>query len=216
MALGLSTVGDGGGSQRRGTGSAGQAAPRRRADAERSIASILDAAAVCLVRQPPASMADVAREAGVGRVTLYAHFASREALLEAVLERAIGRAAAVLDDARPDEGPADAALGRMLRSSWTILDQHRQLFEVAQRELGPTRLRQHHDRAMVGVHRLLARGRDEGVFRTDVPLEWLVTTVYTLLHAAAEDVNRGRLSTDDAGRILQATLMSALAVPRCR
>jgi AcrR family transcriptional regulator len=238
MALGLSTVTEGDGSARRGTGNARQTAPRRgtgddrqaaprrgtgadrqtaprrRADAERSIAAILDAATDCLVSQPPASMADVAREAGVGRVTLYAHFPSREALLEAVLDRAIGRATAAMDGARPDDGPADAALGRLLRTSWAILDQHRRLFEVAQRELGPTRLRAHHDRAMVVVQRILSRGRDDGVFRADLPLDWLVTTVYTLLHAAAEDVNRGRLSPADAGPVLEATLRSALAVPR--
>ncbi len=59
---------------------------RRRADAERSIASIVDAATECLGRRPDASMTEVAAAAGVGRATLYAHFRSRAALLEAAFD----------------------------------------------------------------------------------------------------------------------------------
>jgi AcrR family transcriptional regulator len=186
---------------------------RRRADAERSIAAILDAAATSLSAQPQISMAELARVAGVGRVTLYAHFPSREAVLEAVLERAITQAGAVLEESRPEEGPADEALRRLLRSSWQVLDRHRRLFEVAQRELGPVRLREYHDPAIDRIDKLIARGRRDGVFRTDLPPRWLVTTVYTLLHAAAEDVNAERLPQQDAGRVLEATLLAALAPP---
>jgi hypothetical protein len=44
-------------------------------------------------------------------------------------------------------------------------------------------------------------------------LSWLVTTVYTPLHAAAEDVNADRLPQEDAGHVLEATLMPAPAPP---
>ncbi len=184
--------------------------PRRRADAERSIAAILDAAETALGTQPHLSMAELARIAGVGRVTLYAHFPSREAVLEAVLDRTIGRASAAIEESKPEDGPADDALRRLLRSSWQALDRHRRLFEVAQRELGPTRLREHHDPALRRIKALVTRGRGEGVFRTDLPLNWQVTTIYTLLHAAAEDVNTGRLAQGSAARVLETTLLSAL------
>nr|WP_166639862.1 TetR family transcriptional regulator [Amycolatopsis sp. SID8362] len=173
----------------------------------------MDAAATSLGTQPQISMAELARTAGVGRVTLYAHFPSREAVLEAVLERTIAEAGVVLEESKPEDGPADEALRRLLRSSWQALDRHRRLFEVAQRELGPARLREFHDPAIDRIDKLVARGRQDGVFRTDLPLSWLVTTVYTLLHAAAEDVNAGRLPHEDAGNVLEATLMSAFAPP---
>lgn len=185
-------------------------APRRRSDAERNITAIIEAALDCFTEQPHPSMATIARAAGVGRVTLYAHFPSREVLLEAVLDHAITQSGAVIDAAAPDDGPAADAFVRVLRSSWQVLDRHRRLFEIAQRELGPVRLRRHHDPAMSHVQQLIARGQDEGIFRTDLPMSWLVTTVYSLLHAAAEDVNKGHLQPTAAAEVLEATLMPAL------
>ena len=68
--------------------------PRRRADAERNHAAIVEAALALFAERPEATMAEVAASAGVGRVTLYAHFPSRHALLEAVVDRAIAETVA--------------------------------------------------------------------------------------------------------------------------
>ena len=80
------------------------ARPRRRADAERSIARILDAAVDALGEDQDASMSEIARRAGVVRATIYVHFPTREALLEAVTERALAEVAAVIAAAEPERG----------------------------------------------------------------------------------------------------------------
>lgn len=54
---------------------------RRRADAERSNAAILDAAAGVLAQRPQASIEEIAKAAGISRQTVYAHFPAREVLL---------------------------------------------------------------------------------------------------------------------------------------
>ena len=67
-----------------------------RADALRNRAAILDVAAEVLAADPGASLAEVASRAGLGRATLYRHFASRDALLAAIREEVLARAGAAL------------------------------------------------------------------------------------------------------------------------
>src|SRR6058998_2735947 len=87
---------------------------RRRADAERSIASITNAALEALAGDPDVSMAEIARRAGVVRATIYMHFPTREALLDAVMEHATGRVAEAIRQAEPDHGEPREALERVI------------------------------------------------------------------------------------------------------
>jgi AcrR family transcriptional regulator len=156
-------------------------------------------------------MTEIARSAGVGRVTLYGHFPSREALLETLFERILQRSNATLEAVDVDSGPADEALVRLVGSSWRIIDEHRSLLAAALEHLGPDWVRDPHADAMARVERLIARGQADGVFATDVPLDWLVTIFYTLMHAAAEETDRGHLTPDTAPQVLTNTLLGALA-----
>ena len=97
---------------------------KRRADAERSIAAILDAAVRTLPDHPDAGMGEIARAAGVSRQTVYAHFASREALLSAVAERALEQTLAAIDAAEPERGDAREALDRLVRAWWESVARH--------------------------------------------------------------------------------------------
>lgn len=184
---------------------------RRRADAERNIAAILDAATRLLSTDPDASTADIAQAAGVGRVTLYGHFPSRQSLVEAVLEHTITVAGATIDDRELRGLPAPEALARLVRSSWEILDRHGRLYSAAARALPPELIRAHHDPVLVRIENLIDRGRHDGDFRTDLPVSWLVATFYSTLHSAAQEAGAGRLP--DPAQVLTATLLSLLLPP---
>src|SRR5262245_32382723 len=186
---------------------------RRRADAERSIAAIVDAAFSCLSEDADVSMSAIARAAGVGRVTLYAHFPTRQALLRAVLRHAVAKAAAALDTAAPDDGDAREALARLVGTGWQVLDRCQRLATAAARDLPSAPMREVQDLVLDRVERLITRGQEEGAFRADVPSSWLVTTIYGLMHAAAQEVDAGRLSSSDASRVLETTLLSAIERP---
>src|SRR6476469_9654410 len=107
-----------------------QEPPRRRADAERSIARILDAAVDALAADPDASMAEIARRAGVVRATIYVHYPTREALLEAVTRRAISEVTEVIEAAEPDRGDAGEALQRVVESAWRTLGRYHALVAI--------------------------------------------------------------------------------------
>jgi TetR/AcrR family transcriptional regulator, mexCD-oprJ operon repressor len=184
----------------------------RRADARRNIASILDAAVVCLVQNPDASVAEIAQTAGVGRVTLYGHFRTRADLVEAVLTRTLEEADTALDST-DTKGDPQQALTRLVGASWQIVYQFRSVLQAAQHELPAERIRAVHDRILRRVQTLIDRGQRAGVFRDDLPKRWLVTTAFSLIHAAAEDSAAGRLNADDAPRVIAATLLAALTAP---
>jgi AcrR family transcriptional regulator len=187
--------------------------PRRRADAERNSETILAATRGLLALGTLPSMSEVAAASDIGRVTLYKHFATRELLVEAVVRRAITDTDAALSELALDTGPVEDALERMVQTSWPILDRHRKIRLVALNALGHEALRDHHDAAFRHVDQLIARGQDTGYFRSDLPRDWLVAVFYAVVHAAADEVDAGRLSSDAAADTLTATLLATLRPP---
>ena len=88
-----------------------QAAPRRRADAERNISALLDAAAVVFVRSGvEAPVRDIAAEAGVGVGTIYRHFPTRADLVVAVYRHQVEALAQAGPERLAADGGSYAAL----------------------------------------------------------------------------------------------------------
>src|SRR5215212_6255526 len=140
-----------------------EVAPKR-ADARRNIAAILDAATVCLARDPDSSVNDIAAAAGVGRVTLYGHFESRAALVSQVVSRAIAQSEETLS-AVDISGDAHEALGRLLEASWEVTERFGALVVAAEGAVPADELREAHARPARRVRRLIKRGRSSGIFR---------------------------------------------------
>ena len=187
----------------------------RRATAERNVEAILDAAESLLADGEATSIAAVAGRAGVSRVTVYAHFASREAILQAVVVRAVQRAAAAFDAAAAGAPTATEALERALAESWRTLGRHTSIAQAAAAQLSTDTLRETHESAHGHVRALVERGRADGEFRTDVPVEWLVSVFHALLHSAGDDVRADRLGEDEAHHALLTTIRAAfLTAPR--
>ena len=183
--------------------------PRRRADAERSIARIVSAARAELSRDPDATVEDIAKAAGVGRMTLYGHFRTRAELVEAAMTEALTAGEDILG--RVDlGGDAREAMTRLLASSWMLVAESSALLAAAQNVLPPGRVRDMHADAADRVENLIRRGQDQGAFRTDLPITWLVNAVQYILHGAAEEIRVGRLESADGTHIVTATVLSIL------
>lgn len=171
---------------------------RRRADAERSSAAILDAAIRLLGERGEASMDDIAEAAGVTRQTVYAHYSSREVLLRAVLDRATESALAALDAAELDRDSAPEALLRFLDASW-------QSFELFSLPLGrrdaapsPEEDEARHAPVLERLLRLVRRGQEAGDFDADASPTWLLAATVALGHTAAEQVAAGTMTPPEA------------------
>ncbi|MFF0477621.1 TetR/AcrR family transcriptional regulator [Streptomyces sp. NPDC004284] len=193
--------------------SAGTPGRRLRADAERSRAAILDAATSLLSEQPDAGLAAVATRAGVTRQTVYAHFASREDLVGAVIDRVTQEAMAAMDAAELDAGPASAAVLRLLDIGWQTFERHTALLRAATptaAEHGGDRAGADHEPVTDRLLRLIERGQRAGEFDPDQSPAWLVAATIALGHAAGEEAAAGRVPRDEAAASLRTSVLRAL------
>ncbi|WP_440073862.1 TetR/AcrR family transcriptional regulator [Streptosporangium sp. OZ121] len=186
------------------------AGPRRRADAERSIARIVSAARKLLSSDPDASVDDIAKAAGVGRMTLYGHFRTRAELVEAALVDALRAGEEALSSVDLT-GDARDALARLLDSSWALVAESMALSSAAQKALPAGRVRELHAAPARRVEELIRRGQDDGAFRTDLPISWLINVLHYILKGAAEESRAGRMETSETARVVIATAQAILA-----
>jgi TetR/AcrR family transcriptional regulator, mexCD-oprJ operon repressor len=185
----------------------------RRADAQRNAEKILDAAVARLGRNPEASVSEIAQAAGVGRVTLYGHFSSREALVEAALTRVLDEGDTVLGSLDLTGDPREA-LRTLIESGWLLMAEASAVLEAAQATLPPGRIQELHAKPAQRVEALIRRGQSENAFRADLPATWLTSVLHHVMKGAATDVSSGRLDKADAPRFISETVLSAYGRPR--
>lgn len=183
-----------------------------RSDSLRNREAILDAAAECLTSNPSASLADIAQAAGVGRVTLYGHFASRTELLTALLHQGMGRVDAELASVDLSGTPWEA-MDALVTSSWQLVYQLNALRGVFERELPDQAMHGSHQDPRARFQHLLARGREDGSFRSDQSIEWQTACYFAILHGAAAEIREGRLAERDVAQLLPQTLRLLLEAP---
>ena len=185
-----------------------------RADANRR--RILDIALAELLRDPDASMDQIARAAGVVRRTVYGHFPSREALISTLVDSAVEAVAAAHAAGR--DGVADPAesLARSTLAVWEIADRHRILVTLAQRNVTVQGIRDRLTPVRQARAELLRRGLEQGVFKSPLPAQVLAYVHEQMLFSLMETVNDGLLATEEAGRSAAVTMLTAAGVPASR
>ncbi|MEV7076819.1 TetR/AcrR family transcriptional regulator [Streptomyces sp. NPDC091972] len=182
-----------------------------RADANRR--RILDIALAELLRDPDASMDQIARAAGVVRRTVYGHFPSREALIGTLVDGAVEAVAAAHAAGREGtEDLAQAVAGSVL-AVWEVADRYRILVALAQRSVTVQGIRERLAPVRAACTELLQRGLDEGVFVSPLPAPALAYVHEQMMFAVMEAVNDGLLDAEEAGRSTAVTVLTAAGVP---
>lgn len=166
-----------------------------RADAQRNRERLLAAAHAAFARHAPFSLDAIAREAGVGIGTLYRHFPSREALVEAVYRAELEQVTASATETARATVPAQAALrawltryAEFVAAKRGMAESLRSLFDAG----GPI---QSETRASVtaAIELLLAAGARDGSLRCDVPAEDVVALLIGIFVAGGSAAQTARL-----------------------
>lgn len=178
-----------------------------RADAERSVRSILEAAERVLSGNPAASMEQVAEAAGVARTTVHRRFASRQALVDAMASTAVQQLLEAIEAGRPEAAPPLVALHQItvnvLRTkvSWA--------FALGQPAASGSVVAEMQQQVVRRCLELLGRVRDLGVLDPEADLDWTRRVYYALigesLHGADADADTDVL----ASRIIDTLLRGA-------
>ncbi|MFE9993964.1 TetR/AcrR family transcriptional regulator [Streptomyces avermitilis] len=185
-----------------------------RADANRR--RILDVALAELLRDPDASMDQIARAAGVVRRTVYGHFPSREALISTLVDGAVEAVAAAHAAGRESVADPAESLARSTLAVWEIADRYRILVALAQRSVTVQGIRDRLTPVRQACVELLRRGLEQGAFDSPLPAPALAYVHEQMLFALMEAVNDGLLAAEEAGCSAAVTMLTAAGVPASR
>jgi AcrR family transcriptional regulator len=190
--------------------------PRDGSRADLNRRRILDVALAELLRDPDASMDQIARAAGVVRRTVYGHFPSREALISTLLDGAVEMVAAA--NMTGLEGVADPAesLVRSTLAVWEVADRYRILVALAQRSVTVQGIRDRLAPVREASVEMMQHGLDQGLFTSPLSARALTFLHEQMLIALMEAVNDGLLEPGAAGPAAAVTMLTVSGVPASR
>ena len=180
-----------------------------RADAHRNRERLLDAARRSFSADDGEKVAleAIAREAGVGIGTLYRHFPTREALVEAVYRAELGKLCASAAELLAVQ-PPDAALRSWMDRFGDYLATKREMAEALRAVIvsGAVTSSQTRAEMSTAVMKMLEAGASDGSLRGDVRAEDVVASLVGIFLACGQPDQR-----DQAGRMLD-LLMDGIRV----
>jgi AcrR family transcriptional regulator len=178
----------------------------RRAIGARNAAAILEAAMDVLNADPEAGLAEVAAHAGVGRATLYRHYARREQLIAALRDRASARMDELVATADVDNGDPLTALERFVAALWEMRDRYGVLRPHDSPEL---------ERRIVAMwaplERPVRRAQSAGQIDPALSPQWAIAVLRATLRAAIAEVDAGRLTRSEGPAVAMRTFLRGVS-----
>ncbi|MFD4401400.1 TetR/AcrR family transcriptional regulator [Nocardia sp. NPDC058499] len=188
-----------------------------RADAERTVRTILDAAERVLGRNPNATLEQIAEAAGVARTTVHRRFASRDDLIRTMAIEAWRRMDAAVDAARPHTAPPLVALHQATAN--VIAIKHGAAYALDR--VGPADGEVADIRAAVfgKCDTALRRAQAEGIVPADADLDWVRRVYLALITETVHGDSEPDTPADPdtlARRVIDTLLHGVAGTPRDR
>jgi len=163
---------------------------RPRVDGQRNRERLLEAARAAFATGSelgrPVTLEQIARQAGVGIGTLYRHFPSREALIEALYREEVEQLCASVDTLLAQTRP-DLALRRWMDYFADYVEAKREMGDALRAliDTGVVTAAKSRERLAGALRHLLEAGAADGTLRPDLRAEDMVTAVAGVVSATA-------------------------------
>jgi AcrR family transcriptional regulator len=171
--------------------------------------ALLTAATQVLLRQPTASLAEVATAIGVSRTTLYSRFPTRQALLVGLAQAAMDLVEKAYADAALDDADVAASLRRVVERLVPLGERVEFLLRERSLDGEPEVVARYAelDGPLIGF---VARAQGAGALRADQPAWWIVASLDSSVYAAWEAISDGRLAPRDAPALVLGTVLDGV------
>ncbi|MBL1110924.1 TetR/AcrR family transcriptional regulator [Streptomyces sp. 110] len=168
--------------------------PRLRADAQRNRDRLLEVARAAFTAGQTPTLEAVAREAGVGIGTLYRHYPTREALIEAVYRAERAQLCSRVEPLLAEHEPV-TALRTWMDDYADFIATKRGMAETLKAITAEGTVASAHARANINgaVGTLIAAGAREGTLRADVRPDDIVSTLVGIFLATDDREQAGRM-----------------------
>ena len=146
--------------------------------------AIIEAGIRVLLSNPAAVMAEIALGAGVGRATLYRHFATRDELVRALTLLCLEETDALLNPLRETGTTGLPAIMASIDVLVPMADRFCFLMSLAAVGAGDREVNHAYQRQLDQLAELIVAGKEAGEIRQDLATEWIVASYDALLNAA--------------------------------
>lgn len=170
---------------------AAETAPKLRSDAQQNRDGLLAAAVAAFTKDANASLEGIARTAGVGIGTLYRHYPTREALVEAAYRSDIEKLCGLAAELHAKH-PPDVALARFLDGFIDHVQSKRGMIQAMRAVIAATDGLKNASlvRIAAALAPIVEAGRAQGVLRDDVTIDDFIVAKGAIATARPENARR--------------------------
>ena len=171
--------------------------------------SLVEAAIRVLSARPAATLSDIARAAGVKRVTLHRLLGTRDELLKEIAIRSLAEMDEACRNAAQNTKSALEALRASVAALVPVGDRCHFLWAQAEVWEEPTVAkevaRQHEE-----LSQLIDGAKAEGSIQSDLPNSWVIAAIEAIVFAALTTARAGDIAVNDAGKLAVTTLFAGI------
>lgn len=174
--------------------------------------ALLDAAVEILSFNPGASISDIADKAGVGRATLYRHFASREELVHELAMDALCVTDEVLQPLREDKTlRGRRAIEESMRAIMPLADRFHFVLNLWAIAGNDEEVMAIYNRQLEELYVLVEEAKVDGDIAKDISTDWVVASLDALLSRAWWMISEAGYAANQAAELMIRTAFDGVA-----